>query len=687
VAYVQLPVGTYDKVQFSVFNKDAHVILRKADGYLQERKLVVKDEDSEEENDEDDEFKTVTFIYEYTVAEEGVTEITADFNLMNSLEQNGRGSFHFRPDVTILNVQITPGASRLITAEYGGTVEILDDVSIDIPPGALSVDTVISIIPTDSAIESTIGVSRGFSLDNYVFLPENVPLVADATVTMHYDPTILTTIDEVSGNDFLREEMIDIQYFDPEIGHYVSPGRELDKTSKTVTAKTQHFSGWGAFLDFTNLLFWADRALSYATWEIRANDILSMGGDWNTTNVAEDDAYITMVDLYDPEQIGKSGKEKYKGWVIDRWDDYANHYYPPNSTEVGTPMDPFLFVISLTEEVPGYASVPVVAQLYVDVTYGAYIFFHAAQRHDRCSSKGYGTYYKDYSICNQDFYADMDKLCAKFYEADKPAMFWHRCNQTRESFKEAVDLHLNVRVTEHGSQILTSGSGCDDYDGMYARPVSSERYSNCIDTNNNGVVDTLDIDTVVETFGIVIPPSIIPGFPRKECGDTGGYDIFDPPRIKVRWSYPESFPENAKVNIYRVSGVQEGDWAGLALKSLWQVLDTIMFGSFFYIFADIAASHVSNYPATSWRDEINGDTGTYRYYFKTVNNFVTEWGDVLPIYSKDQEIYNAETGENVVYPVEEVYVNKELVNVCLADTSDYYWPHSRNKIKATAEEY
>jgi hypothetical protein len=185
---------------------------------------------------------------------------------------------------------------------------------------------------------------------------------------------------------------------------------------------------------------------------------------------------------------------------------------------------------------------------------------------------------------------------------------------------------------------------------------------------------------IAALFGIEIPKRVIPKFPHKECGEDSSFNTTHP-RIVVKWEYQEDRPD-VGVAIYRFDTSVSSDWFSWGLNSYWQVIDTILFGQYFYIWSDLTADHYAYYPETTWKDQFNGDIGTYNYFFRTFTTvYHPETNEKMIIYSDDDPDVSG-----VLYPVQEVYVNRELLNVCLAVTDTYYWPHSRNKIKATTEE-
>jgi protocatechuate 3,4-dioxygenase beta subunit len=73
----------------------------------------------------------------------------------------------------------------------GGTVATTDGASIDIPPGALAGDTTITITPTQTMDSDAVG-------QTYIFGPEGLQFSMPVTVTLPFDPTLLSSDDIVT---------------------------------------------------------------------------------------------------------------------------------------------------------------------------------------------------------------------------------------------------------------------------------------------------------------------------------------------------------------------------------------------------------------------------------------------------------------------------------------------------------
>ncbi|MDH4199456.1 MAG: hypothetical protein OEV66_03660 [Spirochaetia bacterium] len=497
-----------------------------------------KQENKNEENGENEEENYMEFLVNggFSINPESVIEVTVGVNPLASVHHDEEQGYNFHPVMKVTDVKTVAGASGLIRAATGGRISIANDVTIDIPPGALPRDTNVAIIPKQKPAPGDYR-PEFIDLKNYVFLSHNLTMNSMATLTVHIDPDSINDINAVSGNDMLSEDFLDIQYFDTTQKRYRSVGRTMDFNSHTVVAQINHFSTWAAVLNTAAILgaFYivngiVSMPIDIISWQTRVNVILHLGCDWNTTsvvtpqpvspvscggipmynfdslrakNAAGKFVYITKVidkktNLYEtttPETDFK-GKDLLRPKYIDSvevaWSKNNEEYTP------GYPMNPLLFMISqsttpvwaqdgptwLNSDVPGYASVYYLSEMYSDVTLGAYLFYHVAQRHDLCDSEG-GTYNKTYDECNLDFYGhkaspesvkrdSAGKLLfpAKFPSFYNAASICHsmkngpvkdRCWMMREAFMTAISAGgiIADKGAHYGSHI---GGTCDDYD-------------------------------------------------------------------------------------------------------------------------------------------------------------------------------------------------------------------------------
>jgi len=115
----------------------------------------------------------------------------------------------------------------VVPAKEGGRLELLD-VVLDIPAGALDVDTVYSINIPDISL-----FYNEFGTDGLVFK-------RPVTVTMSYRNADLSGIDESA---------IHIGWWDEERTRWVSMDCELDRVNQVVVGQLYHFSAYALVSD------------------------------------------------------------------------------------------------------------------------------------------------------------------------------------------------------------------------------------------------------------------------------------------------------------------------------------------------------------------------------------------------------------------------------------------------------
>ncbi len=125
--------------------------------------------------------------------------------------------------------------STLIPQTEGGTVTSTDQavtMSLTVPQGALEEDTTITYTPIDvpEGKDSVVPLQAAFS-----FGPENLQFNKPATMKLCYDVMDL----QERG---LTEKTIQVQYYNPETGEFVSMGGDVDFSNHCVSAEIYHFS-------------------------------------------------------------------------------------------------------------------------------------------------------------------------------------------------------------------------------------------------------------------------------------------------------------------------------------------------------------------------------------------------------------------------------------------------------------
>ncbi len=117
----------------------------------------------------------------------------------------------------------------------GGTIQLPDGrMRIDIPAGAVDTETNFSIQPVEQTLE--LGSGNVYRLG-----PENVDFQKDIIISFNYDDA------DVQGTaaDFLY-----LAYQDKDGYWHLMSKTSLDKTHKTLTVETRHFSDWTVHRNF-----------------------------------------------------------------------------------------------------------------------------------------------------------------------------------------------------------------------------------------------------------------------------------------------------------------------------------------------------------------------------------------------------------------------------------------------------
>jgi hypothetical protein len=130
------------------------------------------------------------------------------------------------------------GITETVIGAAGGTVTSADGrVRIDIPPGALSQPTAISIAPSSDATSlSALPTPLG---DAFVLSPDGLQLNVPATLTVRVNRVPAQALGVVG-----------VAYYDPASGTWKSvDGVQPDTTAGTVSVPITHFSEWDPFDD------------------------------------------------------------------------------------------------------------------------------------------------------------------------------------------------------------------------------------------------------------------------------------------------------------------------------------------------------------------------------------------------------------------------------------------------------
>lgn len=149
--------------------------------------------------------------------------------------QSGEGNNNMNPIITNVGVPNGAATSSSIGASGGIITSADGKLSVSIPQGALSSNTTISIQPISN--EGPLGLGSAYRLS-----PENIRFNQPVKLIFHYDNQLLAGVPE----DFL---WLITQQDDGSWNALLKS--MINKTEKTVTVSTDHFSDWtlGRFID------------------------------------------------------------------------------------------------------------------------------------------------------------------------------------------------------------------------------------------------------------------------------------------------------------------------------------------------------------------------------------------------------------------------------------------------------
>jgi hypothetical protein len=130
---------------------------------------------------------------------------------------------------------------RSIDPQDGGKVERDDGTGVRVPPDALPGALALSVQSADATQDAGAKTRRrrdhgvAPASEEVQYGPEGTQFAAPVTITISYDPALVAA----SG---LNEDDLKIHYWNPVLGDWQAFDSVVDKTAKTVSAQTSHFS-------------------------------------------------------------------------------------------------------------------------------------------------------------------------------------------------------------------------------------------------------------------------------------------------------------------------------------------------------------------------------------------------------------------------------------------------------------
>lgn len=163
---------------------------------------------------------------EFNVEANTILDLSLDFDAEASVKHTGK-KWMLHPVIHLDGAKSSAGAfaAKKISGAEGGIVSLPDGASVEIPPGALETDTVISV-------EQRSQKAQGFTLSSvYELGPSGTTFKVPARVTLPYD--------EAAFPLGLPESEIEVLADFERLGHEAQ-----DSNKNTITAVTSHFSGF-----------------------------------------------------------------------------------------------------------------------------------------------------------------------------------------------------------------------------------------------------------------------------------------------------------------------------------------------------------------------------------------------------------------------------------------------------------
>ncbi|MFA6004597.1 MAG: hypothetical protein WC881_11075, partial [Elusimicrobiota bacterium] len=130
-------------------------------------------------------------------------------------------------------------AARTVDPESGGKVERDDGTSVRIPAGALSAEIRITVASSEDTGAAQSAARKVLNLapasDEIAYGPEGTLFSAPVQLTLSYDPA------QITANN-LDEDKLKVHYWNPATSGWEALDSIVDKSAKTVSARTEHFS-------------------------------------------------------------------------------------------------------------------------------------------------------------------------------------------------------------------------------------------------------------------------------------------------------------------------------------------------------------------------------------------------------------------------------------------------------------
>ncbi len=166
--------GTYQKMRLNLLD-DARIVVKEGTNAPVNKPLEIVGND------------VIQLHTAFTVATSGITTVRASFDVKKSISRTVFFSrYKLHPKLTVLAIETSSPSSKIISAANGGVIEILGEIAVVIPAGALSADTAITVRPlyqlAPHATNQLVVLGQEYAIE-----PAGLELNLPASIEMPYD--------------------------------------------------------------------------------------------------------------------------------------------------------------------------------------------------------------------------------------------------------------------------------------------------------------------------------------------------------------------------------------------------------------------------------------------------------------------------------------------------------------------
>lgn len=170
----------------------------------------------------------VDLVSSIAIPSTGLTTLTIDFDVRDSVKRKYNGTYWITPNLTITSVSTNSAISKVIRAVEGGVLGIFGEIILTIPAGALDVDTEISLAPvfrlSPHATPNLLTIGR-----EYVITPADIVFNVPATLSVGFDQRYIASVG-------LKQDTMDIFVAAPSSRQWLSAAGGSTKDGTLLTS-------------------------------------------------------------------------------------------------------------------------------------------------------------------------------------------------------------------------------------------------------------------------------------------------------------------------------------------------------------------------------------------------------------------------------------------------------------------